>query len=140
MYAYKAYKIAYQAHKGQKDKGGNDYILHPCAVANMLESDIDKAVAYLHDVVEDTEITIDDLKELDFPDIIINAVDAITKRKNETYDAYIERVAKNNIAKKVKLADIKHNLDITRIENPTMKDYKRINNYKNKIEKLKTSK
>lgn len=137
MYAEKAYMIACKEHRGQKDKGGNDYILHPCAVADMLETDIEKAVAYLHDVVEDTKVTIDDLKRLDFPDVIINAVEAITKRENETYNIYIERVAKNPIAKNVKLADMEHNSDISRISNPRQADLERCKKYKEKINELK---
>lgn len=140
MYAEKAYKIACKAHKGQKDKGGNDYILHPCAVANMLETDIEKAVAYLHDVVEDTDITFDDLRNEKFPLTVINAVDAITKRKGETYDDYIARVAENKIARIVKIADMTHNSDISRISNPTLKDIERVNNYNKKIKKLKVLK
>lgn len=75
MSAETAYMIACKEHRGQKDKSGNDYILHPCAVADMLETDIEKAVAYLHDVVEDTKVTIDDLKRLDFPDVILTHLD-----------------------------------------------------------------
>lgn len=136
MYAQRAYALAKKAHLGQKDKGGNDYIEHPKAVASMMDTDIEKAVAYLHDVVEDTKISFDDLKEYGFPNQIIEAVKALTKQKNESYDVYIDRVIKNPIAKKVKLADMKHNSDITRIKNPSQKDYARYQKYLDKIQYL----
>lgn len=136
MYAQRAYALAKKAHLGQKDKGGNDYIEHPKAVASMMDTDIEKAVAYLHDVVEDTKISFDDLKEYGFPNQIIEAVKALTKQKNESYDVYIDRVIKNPIAKKVKLADMKHNSDITRIKNPSQKDYGRCQKYLDKIQYL----
>lgn len=136
MYAQRAYALAKKAHLGQKDKGGNDYIEHPKAVASMMDTDIEKAVAYLHDVVEDTKISFDDLKEYGFPNQIIEAVKALTKQKNESYDVYIDRVIKNPIAKKVKLADMKHNSDITHIKNPSQKDYDRCQKYLDKIQYL----
>lgn len=136
MYAQRAYALAKKAHLGQKDKGGNDYIEHPKAVASMMDTDIEKAVAYLHDVVEDTKISFDDLKEYGFPNQIIEAVKALTKQKNESYDVYIDRVIKNPIAKKVKLVDMKHNSDITRIKNPSQKDYDRCQKYLDKIQYL----
>lgn len=136
MYAQRAYALAKKAHLGQKDKGGNDYIEHPKAVASMMDTDIEKAVAYLHDVVEDTNISFDDLKEYGFPNQIIEALKALTKQKNESYDVYIDRVIKNPIAKKVKLADMKHNSDITRIKNPSQKDYDRCQKYLDKIQYL----
>ena len=136
MYAQRAYALAKKAHLGQKDKGGNDYIEHPKAVASMMDTDIEKAVAYLHDVVEDTKISFDDLKEYGFPNQIIEALKALTKQKNESYDVYIDRVIKNPIAKKVKLVDMKHNSDITRIKNPSQKDYDRCQKYLDKIQYL----
>lgn len=136
MYAQRAYALAKKAHLGQKDKGGNDYIEHPKAVASMMDTDIEKAVAYLHDVVEDTKISFDDLKEYGFPNQIIEAVKALTKQKNESYDVYIDRVIRDSIAKKVKLADMKHNSDITRIKNPSQKDYDRCQKYLDKIQYL----
>lgn len=136
MYAQRAYALAKKAHLGQKDKGENDYIEHPKAVASMMDTDIEKAVAYLHDVVEDTKISFDDLKKYGFPNQIIEALKALTKQKNESYDVYIDRVIRNPIAKKVKLADMKHNSDITRIKNPSQKDYDRCQKYLDKIQYL----
>ena len=132
----KALNIAYKAHIGQLDKGGSPYILHPVRVALHCQTEDEKIVALLHDVVEDTEISFDDLKEYGFPNQIIEAVKALTKQKNESYDVYIDRVIRDPIAKKVKLADMKHNSDITRIKNPSQKDYDRCQKYLDKIQYL----
>lgn len=136
MYAQLAYKIAVNAHKGQTDKAGADYIDHPIAVANQMETDTEKAVAYLHDVVEDTDITLNQLSTYGFSLEILDAVDAITRREQEQYRDYIERVKENAIALKVKLADLRHNSDITRFQKPTSRDIARCNNYKRLIEEL----
>ncbi len=132
----KALAIATEAHKGQKDKGGNDYINHPLTVAKSMETDDEIIVALLHDVVEDTDTTIDDLKEAGFNDNVLNALATITKSDDESYDEYVQRVKKNPIATKVKLADLKHNSDLSRIKNPTEKDYKRVEKYHKYIELL----
>jgi (p)ppGpp synthase/HD superfamily hydrolase len=136
MYSHIAFKLAEQAHKGQKDKAGNDYIHHPIYVAEQMETDVEKAVAYLHDVVEDTHITLSDLQDMGFPKEIVDAVDAVTKRSGEAYDDYIKRVVQNPIAKKVKIADMKHNSDISRFKSPTEEDRKRCNRYKTKIHEI----
>lgn len=131
-YSELAYEIAKKAHLGQKDKAGTDYILHPETVAGMVDSDIEKSVAYLHDVVEDTPITLEMLEAEGFPSEIIVAIDAITKRKGEDYEKYLQRVLENPIALRVKLADMLHNSDVTRFQNPSEDDYKRAEKYKYK--------
>lgn len=118
----KAIEISTKAHKGQKDKAGKDYINHPMTVAAMVNEDNEKIVAYLHDVVEDTNVTLADLKEVGFDNNVIEAIDAITKRDGENYDDYIYRVSNNKIAKQVKIADMTHNSDISRFDNPSQKD------------------
>lgn len=125
-----AIEVATKAHEGQVDKGGNPYILHPTAVASTVDGTENKIVAYLHDIVEDTEITLEDLREMGFTDKIVNSVKAITKSKNITYEDYLKSVKEDSIARQVKMADIKHNMDITRIPNPTKKDFTRIKKYK----------
>ena len=90
----------------------------------------EKIVAILHDVVEDTKITLGDLKEKRFPDNILNAVDCMTKRKGEEYEAYIERAKSNPLSLKVKIADLEDNMDIRRIERITKKDIERLNKYR----------
>jgi len=106
-----AIEIATEAHKGQCRWGGEPYIIHPRFVAAMVEKPEEKVVAWLHDVVEDTDITLDNLAEyVVFEDYHLDAIDAITKRDGEEYDEYIERVARDPIATEVKIADMTHNL------------------------------
>ena len=131
-----AIKVATDAHEGQLDKGGNPYILHPKAVADALESTENKIVAYLHDVCEDTEITFDDLEKMGFTPRIVNSIRILTKEKGVSYDDYICGVKKDSNACYVKKADLKHNMDISRIKNPTQKDYDRIEKYKKALEFL----
>lgn len=135
-YSEMALGIAKKAHKGQKDKAGVDYINHPIYVASLLETDEQKAVAYLHDVIEDTNITIDDLKSYGFPKHIVEAVEAITKKELESYDDYLKRVANNSLAKIVKIADLIHNSDLTRLKSITQEDINRKIKYQKSIIKL----
>ena len=111
-----AMKIAYKAHHGQVDKGGIPYIFHPMHLAEQMEDEYSTCVALLHDVVEDTDITLDDLAKV-FPREVVEAVAVMTHGENEPYLEYVERVSKHPIAKKVKLADLRHNSDQTRLEN-----------------------
>ena len=114
------------------DKAGKDYILHPMKVASYMDTDTEKAVAYLHDVLEDTDVTEDELRNM-FPNEIVDGVITLTHRKDESYFEYISRVSTSKLAKKVKIADLLHNLDITRIKEPTKQDYLRIEKYKEAI-------
>ena len=125
-----AIEVATKAHEGQLDKGGNPYILHPQAVAASLDSTENKIVAYLHDVVEDTEITLEDLEKMGFTYRIVNSIRILTKSKDISYDDYLKSVKKDSNAWHVKMADIKHNMDISRIPEPTAKDLARIEKYK----------
>lgn len=136
-FAKEALAFAVEAHKGQKDKGKKPYIYHPIYVAEQVEGDIAKSVAYLHDVVEDTKYTLEDLRNAGFSDEIVDAVDVLTKREGMSYEKYIEKVAKNPLATTVKLADLEHNSQISRIKNPTKKDLKRCEMYHKMIGKLK---
>ena len=111
-----AMKIAYKAHHGQVDKGGIPYIFHPYHLAEQMPDEYTTCVALLHDVVEDTDVTLDMLKKI-FPPEVIEAVSVMTHRKNEPYLDYVQRVNSNPIAKIVKLADLHHNCDQTRLEN-----------------------
>jgi len=106
-----ALQIAGEAHCGQKDKNGADYILHPIYVSDMCESENAKIVALLHDVIEDTRVTLDDLRNEGFDEDVVLAVDCLTKRNGESNREYLSRVSKNEIATEVKFADIKHNID-----------------------------
>ena len=133
----KALEIAQRAHAGQFDKGGNPYIGHPLAVAEMVDTEEEKIVAFLHDVVEDSAYTLDDISNLGFIQDIVAAICSITKQEGEPYNAYIQRVKASPMAVKVKIADMTHNMDLTRISNPTEKDYLRIARYEEKIKDLK---
>ena len=97
-----------------------------------MDTDIEKAVAYLHDVLEDTNVTMDELRKM-FPNEIVDGVLTLTHRKDESYFEYISRVSTSKLAKKVKAADLLHNLDITRIKEPTKQDYQRLEKYKKAI-------
>ena len=133
----KALEIAIKAHKGQRDLAGVDYIEHPKAVANLVNSDEEKAVAYLHDVLEDTYITEKDLLQMGIKNNIVLAVKVLTKEKNEPYTKYIERVKENKLASTVKIADLQHNMNLSRIANPSKRDYERLEKYKRALTFLK---
>ena len=132
----KAYEIAKKAHLGQVDKAGEDYIKHPEKVASFVKTDEEKAVAYLHDVIEDTELTLEDLNKYDFSKEVLEAVDIITKKRGEDYQSYLHSVKKNKLARAVKLADLRHNSDLTRLIKVTEKDIKRKEKYQKAIDFL----
>lgn len=126
----KAILIATNAHKGQLDKGGSPYILHPLRLMFAMHNETEKICAVLHDVIEDTEITLDHLRNEGFSEEVLSALDALTRRSTETYDEFIRRIIKNKIASNIKLADLRDNMDLSRISNPTQKDYERIEKYR----------
>jgi len=134
-----AIKVATEAHAGQVDKGGKPYINHPQAVAASLTNTEYKIVAYLHDVCEDTSITFDDLKDMGFTYRIVNSIRLLTKTDELTYEEYLRRLRMDSCARAVKMADLKHNMDITRIPNPSEKDYARIEKYKKSLDFLESS-
>ena len=134
-----AIKVATEAHAGQVDKGGKPYINHPQAVAASLANTEYRIVAYLHDVCEDTSITFDDLKDMGFTYRIVNSIRLLTKTDELTYEEYLRRLRMDSCARAVKMADLKHNMDITRIPNPSEKDYARIEKYKKSLDFLESS-
>lgn len=125
----KSIEIAVKAHKNQKDKGEQPYILHPLRVMMKQSNDVCKIVAVLHDVIEDSKLTLDDLINDGFTMEIISALDCLTHRKGENYFDYIRRIKTNPIALFVKYADLEDNMDMNRIKNPTDKDYERKKKY-----------
>ncbi|MGE7824142.1 GTP pyrophosphokinase [Paenibacillus sp. NPDC093718] len=131
-----AISIAFKAHKGQVDKGGNPYILHPLAVMNRVETIEEKIVAVLHEVVEDTEVTIDQLRESGFSKEILEAINLLTRAKEDSYEEFIDKTLKNRIARNVKIADIKENMNLSRIQDPSGQDYMRLEKYKRALERL----
>ena len=126
-----AIAIAVEAHQGQKDNAGHPYILHPLRVMFRVESEDERTVAILHDVVEDhgDVWSVDKLRQSGFPQRILDALDCVTKRKGETYEQFVERSASNPIALRVKLADLEDNMDIRRLNDVTEKDRERLNRY-----------
>jgi (p)ppGpp synthase/HD superfamily hydrolase len=124
-----AIRLALDAHRGQKDRYGAAYVLHPLRMMNRLTAEPDRIAAVLHDVVEDTATTVDDLRRLGFGEEIITAVDCLTKRRGEHYDTYIERCKVNPIARRVKLADLEDNLDLRRLDEVRPQDLERLNRY-----------
>ena len=131
----KAMEIAYRAHHGQVDKSGVPYIFHPIHLAEQMDTEDECIVALLHDVVEDTEMTFEQL-EKDFSETVIQALKLVTRDKNEDYMQYVEKIKMNPIAKKVKLEDLHHNSDITRLEKITLIDLKRNEKYEKAIKFL----
>jgi len=126
----KAIEIAANAHAGKTDKAGAPYIFHPIRVMLAVSDPLEKMVAILHDVVEDTKITLEDLKSAGFPFVVLDAVESLTKTKGESRLAAAARALKNPIAKVVKLADVKDNMDLSRISNPSQEDFNRLEEYK----------
>lgn len=131
-----AFKVAKKAHFGQVDKAGVDYIKHPITVASYVETDEEKAAAYLHDVIEDTSLTLSDLEEYGFSQSVLEAVDILTKKKGQDYQSYLNLVKTNRLARVVKLADLKHNSDLSRLSEVTDKDLKRYKKYQEAIKYL----
>ena len=131
-----AEKTAAEKHKGQFDKGGNPYFTHPQAVAAQLKNTEYQIAAYLHDVCEDTATTFDDLLEMGFTPRIVNSIKLLTKSDDISYEEYLEKIKLDECARNVKMADIRHNMDISRIPCPTEKDFARIEKYKKALKFL----
>lgn len=125
--------IAYQAHKRQHDKAGYPYIAHPIHLAEQMDDEISTAVALLHDVVEDTNFTFTDLAGYGIPESVIVPLKLLTHNKSVDYMTYIEGIKSNQIATKVKIADLKHNSDLTRLKEISETDRNRVVKYQKAI-------
>ncbi|ETR65831.1 MAG: GTP pyrophosphokinase [Candidatus Magnetoglobus multicellularis str. Araruama] len=112
----KALKIALNVHVGQKDKGNQPYILHPLRLMKKMDSDITKAAALLHDVLEDSDMDVADLANQGIDADIIEIVKLLTKNTHESYETYIDRISTNSIATKIKIADLEDNMNILRLD------------------------
>ncbi len=134
-----AKRICKEAHAGQVDKGGKAYYLHPFAVADMCETVDQKITAYLHDVLEDTSMTVTDLMAQGITQKIIEALKALTHKPGENYFDYIERAKSNPIARAVKIKDLTHNSDLSRLKEITPKDLARVEKYRLCINILQTA-
>jgi (p)ppGpp synthase/HD superfamily hydrolase len=125
----KAIQIAVQAHKGQQDKVGVPYILHPLRVMLRMENEAEMMAAVLHDVVEDSGWTLADLRGEGFTDELIRVIDSLSRRDDETYENFIARIKQNPLAVKIKLADLEDNMDLKRLQQLGEQDIKRMQKY-----------
>lgn len=131
----KAINVAYNAHMGQYDDFGIPYIFHPMHLAEQMDTEEECVVAILHDVIEDTTVSIEEL-EKEFPAEMIDALKLLTHDKSVDYMEYIKNLKDNPIAKKVKLADLVHNSDLSRLDEITERDIHRNEKYKKAMELL----
>ena len=131
-----AIEIAVKAHKGQTDKAGAPYILHPLRLMMQFTEDDLKCIAVLHDVIEDSDYDAKDLKDAGFSEIVIEGVLCLTHRDGEAYDDYITRICQHPHARKVKMADIRDNMDLTRIEKVRERDLRRLEKYHRSLKRL----
>lgn len=132
----KALKLCFEAHKEQVDKSGIPYVFHPFHLAEQMTDEATTVVALLHDVVEDTDITFEDLEKQGFGEEIISALRLLTHDKNTLYFEYVGEIKKNKIATTVKLADLRHNSDLTRLSVVDEKALKRKEKYEKAIKLL----
>lgn len=128
--------MSFEAHKEQKDKGGMPYVYHPFRVASKMDDEFSTCVALLHDVVEDTSTTIADLRAMGFPMAVTEALALMTHDKTVPYMDYVLKIKTNEIATKVKLADLADNSDLTRLERVTEADLERVKKYQKARELL----
>lgn len=133
----KALKLMFTAHKDQVDKSGLPYVFHPYHLAERMEEENAVVVALLHDLIEDTDYTLENLREMGFSEEVCEAIGVMTHQKGVSYFDYIRKIKQNPLATKVKLADLKHNSDLSRLDGVTGKDRERIEKYKKAMEMLK---
>ena len=129
----KALKLCFDAHKNQVDKGGLPYVFHPFHLAEQMTSEFETIAALLHDIIEDTHHTLKDLSIMGFPAEVVEAIRLLTHKKELPFLEYIKNLKNNSIAKAVKLADLRHNCDLTRLEKIDEIALKRIEKYKQAI-------
>ena len=132
----KALKISFEAHKNQLDKSGMPYVFHPFHLAEQMDDEYSTCVALLHDVVEDTGITLEDLKAQGFPEEVTDAVALMTHDDGTPYFEYVKNLRSNPIAKKVKAADLAHNSDLSRLDYVDDNALARVEKYRRAMEIL----
>ncbi len=133
----KALDVAYRVHKGQKDKYGMPYLLHPIRVMQRVENETEQCAALLHDVVEDSPTTLDDLREEGFPERVVELVDLLSRREDESYAEYIARLEHDAGARRLKLADLEDNMDMRRVNDFGDRDKERMARYHTYWKRLK---
>ena len=128
--------IAAEAHAGQVDKAGAPYVLHPLRMMLRLSTSDEMIAAVLHDVVEDCGLSLEMLRADGFSEQVLEAIDSVTRRAEESYEEFVLRAASNSIGRRVKLADLRDNSDLSRIKHPTARDYARVEKYRRAIETI----
>ena len=126
----KALRLCFEAHKEQVDKSGLPYVFHPFHLAEQMEDEAAVCTALLHDVVEDADYTLDDLRQMGFAQEILDALNLLTHDPAVPYMEYVAAIGRDPVARAVKLADLQHNSDLTRLETITEKDRLRAEKYK----------
>ena len=135
----KALKLCFEAHKNQTDKSGLPYVFHPFHLAESMDDEICCVCALLHDVVEDTDITFEDLCDMGFPREVIEPLKLLTHSPEVAYMDYVRQIATNPTARKVKIADLLHNSDVSRYDVMDERAVKRLEKYKAALDFLKNS-
>jgi len=118
------------AHRGQADKGGMPYILHPLSVMLRMRTETEMMVAVLHDVIEDTDYTMEALRQEGYPEEVLVPLDYVTRREGESYEAFTRRAAQNPVARRVKIADLEDNMEVRRIQELTDTDLEQLRRYR----------
>lgn len=134
----KALKLCFEAHRNQLDKSGMPYVFHPFHLAEQMDTEESTTVALLHDVVEDTDYTLEDLKAMGFPNNVIDALALMTHDLRVPYMEYVKAISANSLATKVKLADLRHNSDLSRLDSVDEKALSRVKKYAAAIELLES--
>jgi (p)ppGpp synthase/HD superfamily hydrolase len=129
----KAMRLCFEAHKNQVDKSGMPYVFHPFHLAEQMQDEITTIVALLHDVVEDTDYTLSDLSDMGFSKDVVDALTLLTHDDSVPYMDYVALVKDNPVAKAVKIEDLKHNSDLTRLDTIDQKALQRVEKYKKAI-------
>jgi (p)ppGpp synthase/HD superfamily hydrolase len=132
----KAIAIALRVHEGQTDRYGRPYIIHPLTVMLQMDSEAEMTAAVLHDVIEDSETTLEDLKEEGFSPEVLEAVRLMTHEEMDSYEVYVRKLKPNPMARKIKLADLQHNMDIRRMDRVEARDLERLERYRSAWETL----
>ena len=136
----KALKLCFEAHRDQTDKSGIPYVFHPFHLAEQMDTEESTIVALLHDIVEDTDYSLADLTAMGFPNSVIDALSLMTHDPKVPYMEYVQRISANPLATKVKLADLRHNSDVTRLATIDEKTLARVEKYAQAIKLLENNK
>lgn len=125
----KAMRVCFAAHKDQLDKSGLPYVFHPFHLAEQMRDEDTAVTALLHDVAEDSDITLDDLRDMGFNERVLHALSLLTHDHAVPYSEYVRRIGSDPVARAVKIADLTHNSDLSRLDEPTEDDLKRVGKY-----------